>query len=153
MKKQNIKKLIIFILIPLVVGFIGNLLGGDTDIYTKIATPSFAPPGFLFPIVWSILYILMGISSYLIYKEKNSKDALTIYFIQLGVNALWSLFFFRLNWFLFSSLWLVLLLCLIIYMIYLFSKLNKTAAYIQIPYALWVTFALVLNSSIYILNS
>jgi len=150
---KKYKKLIIFILIPLVVGFIGNLLGGSTDIYEKINTPSFAPPGFLFPIVWSILYILMGISSYMISKEANNKTALTVYFVQLGVNALWSLFFFRLNWFLFSALWLVLLLCLIIYMIYEFAKLNKTAAYLQIPYALWVTFALVLNSAIYILNS
>lgn len=151
MKKY--KKLILYILIPLVVGFVGNLLGGSTDIYEKINTPSFAPPGFLFPIVWTILYTLMGISSYMISKEKNNKTALTVYFVQLGVNALWSLFFFRLNWFLFSALWLVLLLCLIVYMIYEFAKLNKTAAYLQIPYALWVTFALVLNSAIYILNS
>ncbi len=150
MKKY--KKLIIYILIPLVVGFIGNLLGGSTDIYEQINTPSFAPPGFLFPIVWSILYILMGISSYMISKEKNNKEALTVYWVQLGINALWSLFFFRLNWFLFSALWLVVLLCLIVYMIYLFSKLNKTAAYLQIPYSLWVAFALVLNSAIYILN-
>ena len=151
MKKY--KKLIIFILIPLVVGFAGNLLGGSTDIYTKISKPSFAPPGFLFPIIWTILYILMGVSSYIIYKEKGSKRALTIYFVQLGINALWSLFFFRLNCFLFSALWLVLLLCLIIYMIYEFYKLNKTAAYLQIPYSIWVAFALVLNSAIYILNS
>ena len=150
MKKY--KKLIIFILIPLVVGFVGNLLGGSTDIYTKINRPSFAPPGIVFPIVWTILYILMGISSYLVSKEKGSKEALTVYFIQLGVNALWSLFFFRLNWFLFSSLWIVLLLCLVIYMIYLFAKFNKTAAYLQIPYTIWLAFALVLNSAIYILN-
>ena len=150
MKKY--KKLIIYILIPLAVGFLGNLLGGSTDIYEQINTPSFAPPGFLFPIVWSILYILMGISSYMISKEKNNKEALTVYWVQLGINALWSLFFFRLNWFLFSALWLVVLLCLIIYMIYLFYKLNKTAAYLQIPYSLWVAFALILNSAIYILN-
>lgn len=146
------KKLIIYLLIPIVVGFIGNLLGGSTDIYSKINTPSFAPPGFLFPIAWTILYILMGISSYMISKEQESTEALTVYFIQLGVNALWSLFFFRFNWFLFSALWIVLLLCLVIYMIYLFNKLNKTAAYLQIPYVLWLAFALVLNSSIYLLN-
>ncbi len=146
------KKLIIYIAIPLVVGFIGNLLGGSTDIYSKILTPSFAPPGILFPIVWTILYILMGISSYMVSKEKENTEALTVYFIQLGVNALWSLFFFRLNWFLFSALWIVLLLSLVIYMIYLFSKLNKTAAYLQIPYILWLAFALILNSSIYLLN-
>ena len=146
------KKLIFYIALPLVVGFIGNLLGGGNEIYTQINKPPFAPPGFLFPIVWSILYVLMGISSYMISKEKNNNLALTIYFIQLGINALWSLFFFRLNWFLFSSLWLVVLLCLIIYMIYEFVKLNKVAGYIQIPYSLWVAFAFILNASIYLLN-
>lgn len=153
MKKQiNYKKLAFYILITLAIGFAGNLLGGSTDIYTKINQPPFAPPKILFPIVWSILYILMGISAYLVANEKNNKEALTVYWIQVGVNALWSLFFFRLNWFLFSSLWIVLLLCLVVYMIYLFFKLNKTAAYLQIPYTLWLTFALVLNSAIYILN-
>lgn len=153
MKKQiNYKKLAFYILITLAIGFASNLLGGSTDIYTRINRPSFAPPGVLFPIVWTILYILMGISAYLVSDEKNSKEALTVYWIQLGINALWSLFFFRLNWFLFSSLWIVLLLCLVIYMIYLFFKLNKTAAYLQIPYTLWLAFALVLNSAIYLLN-
>ena len=95
----------------------------------------------------------MGISSYLVSKEKDSKKALTVYFVQLGVNALWSFFFFRLNCFFFSSLWIVMLLTLVIYMIYLFFKLNKTAAYLQIPYTLWLTFALILNSAIYLLNN
>ena len=147
------KKLIIFILIPLVVGFLGNLLGGSTEIYSKINTPPFAPPSFLFPIVWTILYILMGISSYLVSKEEDNKKALNVYYVQLAFNALWSLFFFRFNWFFFSALWLVALLVLVIYMIYLFYAKNKTAAYLQIPYSLWLAFALVLNASIYILNS
>ena len=146
------KKLIIYILIPLIVGFIGSFLGGSTEIYKEINTPPFAPPSFLFPIVWTILYVLMGISSYMISKEKDSEKALKIYFTQLAVNMLWPLFFFRFRWFLFSSVWLVLLVGLIIYMIFEFKKLNKTAAYLQIPYVLWCSFATILNISIYALN-
>ena len=149
---MNIKKLAKYIAIPLVVGFLGNLLGGNTDIYSKINTPAFAPPAILFPIVWSILYILMGISSYIISNKKNNNTALTVYYIQLGVHALWSLFFFRFNFFLFSALWLALLIILVIYMIVLFYKLDKTAAFLQIPYLAWIIFAFVLNFSIYLLN-
>ena len=150
--KLNFKKLIFFILTPLVIGGIGYLLGGSTDIYSKINQPSFAPPSILFPIVWTILYILMGISSYMVYKENDSELALKVYYIQLGFNALWSFFFFRLNLFLFSSIWLAILLSLVIYMVVLFVRKNKTAGYLQIPYALWCSFALILNIAIYVLN-
>lgn len=146
------KRLMLYILIPLIAGFIGNLLGGSNDIYKEINTPSFAPPGWLFPVVWTILYTVMGIGSYMVSNEKNSKKALTIYSIQLGVNALWSLLFFRLRLFAFSSLWLVILIALVAYMIYEFYKLNKTAGLIQIPYLLWLVFAFILNYSIYLLN-
>lgn len=146
------KRLIVYILVPLIAGFIGNLLAGGTEIYTEINRPSFAPPGFLFPIVWTILYTVMGIGAYLVRDEKNSKKALTIYYIQLAVNALWSFIFFRLRLFAFSSIWLVLLIALVVYMIYEFYKLNKTAALIQIPYLLWLVFAFILNYSIYLLN-
>jgi len=130
----------------------GSLLGGNQDIYSKINTPPFAPPGFLFPIVWTILYVLMGISSYIISNKENSQKALKIYYIQLVINALWSLFFFRLNWFLFSFLWILLLIGFVAYMIYLFYELDKKAAILQIPYLLWLVFAAILNFSIYYLN-
>ena len=130
----------------------GSLLGGNQDIYSKINTPSFAPPGFLFPIVWTILYVLMGISSYIISNKENSGAALKVYYIQLVINALWSFFFFRLNWFLFSFLWILLLIAFVVYMIYLFYKLDKKAAFLQIPYLLWLIFAAILNFSIYYLN-
>jgi len=130
----------------------GSLLGGNQELYSQINTPPFAPPGFLFPIVWTILYVLMGISSYIISNKENSQKALKIYYIQLVINALWSLFFFRLNWFLFSFLWILLLIGFVIYMIYLFYELDKKAAILQIPYLLWLVFAAILNFSIYYLN-
>ena len=146
------KRLLLYIAIPLIIGFIGNLLGGSTDIYNEINTPSFAPPGWLFPIAWTILYTLMGISSYMVRNEKNNGKVNTIYYVQLGINALWSLLFFRLRLFAFSSIWLALLIAAVAYMIYEFYKLNKTAGLIQIPYLLWLGFAFLLNYSIYLLN-
>lgn len=149
---KKFKKIAIYILTPLIVGFIGYLLGGNPEIYSSINKPYFAPPRFLFPIFWTIIYVLLGIGSYIISNYKNSKKALTVYYIGLFVNSLWSLFFFRLNLFLFSALWILLLLFIIAYMFTLFIRINKTAAYLQIPYILWLIFAFILNYSIYILN-
>lgn len=137
------------------VGLFSSLLTMDNqNIYEIINVPFFAPPGWLFPVVWTILYILMGISSYLIYEENdvNTSDALRVYGIQLIVNFLWSIIFFNLKNFTFAFVWLILLLILIIIMIYRFYKINKLAAYLNIPYLLWVTFAGILNFSIVLLN-
>ncbi|MBR6613375.1 MAG: tryptophan-rich sensory protein [Clostridia bacterium] len=146
------KRLLLYIFVALTAGFIGNLLAGGTEIYEQINTPSFAPPGFLFPIVWSILYILMGIGAYLISKEENNSKALKLYYTQLVVNSLWSILFFRFKLFAVSTLWLVLLIVLVSFMTYELYKLNKKAALIQVPYILWIVFAFVLNYSIYLLN-
>ncbi len=150
---KNIKMIAISIAIPLVFGLIGTLIGNPSN-FSEIVKPSFAPPGFLFPIVWTILYILMGVSSYMIYKDNNYSinAALIIYLIQLVVNMLWTFFFFNLKWYLFSFIWIILLIVLVIVMIYKFIKINKVAGYIQIPYLIWITFASVLNFSIYLLN-
>lgn len=149
---KKIKQIAKYILVPLIVGGIGYLLGGKPEIYTSITKPSFAPPGFLFPIAWSIIYILLGIGAYLVSKNKESKKALTVYYVGLIINALWSLLFFRLHLFLVSALWILLLLFVISYMFILFLRINKTAAYLQIPYILWLIFAFILNFSIYLLN-
>lgn len=150
---KKIKEIAKYIILPLVIGFIGYLLGGKPEIYTSIAKPTFAPPSFLFPIAWSIIYILLGIGAYLVSKDKDNKKALTVYYIGLGINALWSLLFFRLHLFLFSSIWIIILLINISYMFILFFEINKTAGYLQIPYILWLIFAFILNYSIYILNA
>lgn len=148
------KKLIIYILIPLIAGGIGYLLGGGNNIYDSVKRPSFAPPDFLFPIVWTILYILMGISAYIVSNSSSTYKnlGLIIYYVQLVINSLWNLFFFRLNWFLFAFIWLILLLVLVIYMVYLFSKSDKKSAWLNVPYVLWLLFAAVLNFSVFWIN-
>ncbi len=155
--KNKIKAYTLGILIPLAVGFLSAYLTrGSMNIYQSLKTPPLSPPSILFPIVWTVLYILMGIGSAIIYtsraKQKNKNEALTIYALQLAVNFFWSLIFFNKRAFLFSFIWLLLLLFLIIAMIISFKKIGKTAAYLQIPYLLWVSFAGYLNLGIYLLN-
>ena len=150
--KINYKKLIISILIPLGLGTLVGFLSGSSSGYKEIIQPSFAPPGWLFPVVWSILYILMGVSDYLVKEDLGTNSSLKIYKYQLGVNLLWSFFFFTFKWYLFSFLWIILLVVLVIKMIKEFLSINKTSSYLQIPYLLWIIFAGILNFSIYLLN-
>ncbi len=154
---KKIKPYIIGIVIPVAVGVLAAFLTRDSmDIYKQIVKPPLAPPGIVFPIVWTILYVVMGIGSTMVYKsegnEKDKSQALMFYSLQLVVNFFWSILFFNKQAFLFSFIWLIVLWLLIIGMIFSFKKLNKTAAYLQIPYLLWVTFAGYLNLMIYLLN-
>lgn len=153
----DVKKLLICIAIPLLVGIVSGLISrSGMETFNQITKPPLSPPAILFPIVWSILYTLMGIASYLIVvsdADKTLKDnAITSYGLQLIVNFFWSIFFFNFGWYLFSFLWLVLLWVLILNCIFLFYEINKKAAYLMIPYLLWVTFAGYLNLAIYFLN-
>lgn len=155
--KPDIKKLLVCIAIPLLVGGIAGLLTRTgTQAYATMAKPPLSPPAILFPIVWTILYTLMGISSYLIWtKADNSTDgtkAQNLYFYQLVVNFLWSFFFFNFQWYFFSFLWILLLWGLVATMIKTFSGISKVAAYINIPYLLWLTFAAYLNLGAWGLN-
>ena len=141
------------ILIPVIVGgIVGVLISGSID-YNNLQKPFLAPPSILFPIVWTVLYILMGVS-YGILKTKNlnTPDIKLIYYLQLFVNALWSIFFFTLEWRLFAFFWIILLDILVIIMIVKFYQKNKTAGLLQIPYLLWVIFASYLNLAIYLIN-
>lgn len=155
---KKIKPYVISVLIALAVGGLSALLTkGNMDIYDQIVKPKLAPPGFIFPIVWSILFVLMGISSAIVYiKAKQEltvqKTGLGVYALQLVVNFFWSILFFNFQAFLFSFLWLILLWILIVIMIVRFYKLSPLAAYLQIPYLAWVTFAGYLNLMIYMLN-
>ncbi len=157
MKKET-KSYIIAVLIPLITGGISALLtSGNMDLYNKIVRPPLAPPAILFPIVWTVLYLLMGISSGIIYNSENGtaaqrNNALIVYALQLAVNFFWSIVFFNLNAFLFSFILIIVLWLLIILMIFEFYKIDKTAALLQIPYLLWVSFAAYLTFMIYILN-
>ena len=154
MKTRNIDPLIIALLIPLAVGAVSSLISGTMMAPTFIQ-PSFSPPGYLFPIVWTILYILMGISSYLVYTSDSPAKpaALLVYAIQLVFNFFWTILFFRFSLYGLAFLWLLALIGLIAIMIYLFSKIGPTAAYLQLPYLLWCLFAAYLNFAVYMINN
>ena len=141
------------ILIPVLIGGIVGLIISSAIDYNSLQKPFLAPPSIVFPIVWTILYILMGIS-YGILKSKGLTDKKIdlIYYIQLAVHAAWSIIFFLLKWRLFAFIWILLLDILVILMIIKFYKKDKTAGLIQIPYILWTLFASYLNLAIYILN-
>lgn len=150
-------KLIKCIAMPLLVGGVAGLVsGGGMQAFATLSKPPLSPPGWLFPIVWTILYTLMGISSYLIIAAKAEPQeitkAISVYTYQLLVNFLWPIFFFNFQWYRFSFFWLLLLWVVIFRMIQLFYPLSKTAAYLNIPYLLWVTFAGYLNFGIWWLN-
>lgn len=155
--KKNIKTYVISILIPLAVGGLSAFFTrNDMDLYKEIITPPLAPPSWLFPVVWTILYILMGISSARVYlksKNKQIRDhALLSYGISLFMNFMWSIIFFKMRSFLFAFFWLLGLLFFIIRTIYYYAKADTLAARLQIPYALWVSFAGYLNFAIWLLN-
>ena len=141
------------ILIPVIVGGVVGLLISQFMDYEMLKKPPFAPAGFIFPIVWNILYILMGVS-YGILKTNNKVDdeINLIYYLQLGVNALWSIIFFIFKWRLFSFIWIIFLAILVFIMIIKFYNKNKVTGLLQIPYLVWVLFASYLNLGFYILN-
>lgn len=141
------------ILLPVFVGAVVGLITSGSMDYNILQKPPLAPPGAVFPVVWTILYILMGIS-YGILKVNNQTDEEIdwIYYIQLAINALWSIIFFTFKWRLFAFIWIILLAIAIISMIMKFYNKNKVAGFLQIPYILWVTFAAYLNLGFYILN-
>ena len=154
--KKNINRsLIISIIIPLFIGLISSLLSLNSfNNFNLLNKPPLSPPGWLFPIVWTILYVLMGISSYLIYEENDvhSDCCLKIYLLSLFVNFLWTPVFFSLELRLFAFIIIIVLDLLVAYTILCYSKVNKKAAYLQIPYLIWVLFATYLNFAIYLLN-
>lgn len=155
--KTKTKSLIVCIAIPLIVGAIsGFITMGSMETFEQLNKPPLSPPGWLFPVVWTILFILMGIASYLVLvsgsPQRTIFAALFVYAVQLAVNFFWSVFFFNMEWYLFAFFWLVCLWILILMTTILFSRASKPAAYLMIPYLLWVTFAGYLNLSIYFLN-
>ena len=157
MRKSDIKDFVQCILLPLFVGGLAALFTMNSmQQFQSLVKPPLSPPAILFPIVWTLLYVLMGIASYLIFKADASgtdkEKALRTYGVSLIFNFLWPIFFFRYELYLFSFLWILLLWGIILITILLYNQINKTAAYLMIPYLLWVTFAAYLNLGIYLLN-
>lgn len=137
MKKNDYKKLILYIAIPLLLGgIVGFITSKESTNYNGIVD------GWVFPIVWSILYILMGISSYIV---RNNKELMSIYKVNLVINLLWPIIFFTLNFKVFGFFGILLLILVVGYMMYKFYNKNKISAYLLIPYLLWLIFASILN--------
>ena len=157
MNKEKIKIFAIWILIAEAVGALSGFLSRNgMEIYsTYVQQPPLSPPAVLFPIVWGILYALMGFGAAKIYMSDPSEarsTGLNLYIAQLVVNFFWSLIFFNLKAYGFALLWLILLWVLVLAMILTFRKIEPIAAYLQIPYLLWLTFAAYLCAGVWYLN-
>jgi len=154
--KRNWKNLLICLAIPLGVGGLATLLSGGMDSYQVINQPPLSPPGWVFPIVWTILYLLMGYASYRILMSEAEpaavKKALTFYGIQLVLNFLWPIIFFGFQWYWVAFIWLLILWVFIYLTMYRFGRIDDTAENLLIPYLLWVTFAGYLNFGVALLN-
>lgn len=155
--KRHIKGLIISIAIAEGVGILGAIFTRDAmKKYKELVHPSFSPPGWVFPVVWSILFLLMGIASYMVYvkgfRNPEVKGALGFYAVQLVFNFFWTIIYFRLGLRGFAFLWILILLALVVITALKFYKIEKAAGYLMIPYILWVSFASVLNFAIWQLN-
>lgn len=155
--KTEWKKLALAVAIPLAVGGLSALMTVDNMImFEVVKKPPLAPPKWLFPVAWTVLYVLMGIASYLVYVSKapsvKKNSALSVYVISLIFNFAWSLIFFNLENYLFAFVWLCALWLLVVITTVKFFGINKTAGILMLPYVLWVTFAGYLNYGIYLLN-
>lgn len=149
--------LIISLLIPLSVGALaGALTMGSMAQYAALAQPPLSPPGWVFPAVWTVLYLLMGLACYLIWTSEapqaEKKRALTLYGAQLVLNFIWPLLFFEAGEFGVSLIWLVLLTALVLATTAAFGHISKTAAWLLAPYLLWLVFAAYLNAGVWLLN-
>lgn len=155
--KINWKTLIPCIAAPLIVGATSSFLSmGSMETFSKINKPAFSPPGWVFPVVWTILYIFMGCASYLVIEsggdETKIKKSMILYSVQLVLNFFWPILFFSFGLYGFSFLWLVVLWILVLLTAISFKNLSNLAFYLLIPYLVWIVFAGYLNFEIAVLN-
>ena len=153
-RKTKIKAYVLSILISLAAGTLSSVFAGGMKSVQGLTDPPLMPPPWVFPVVWTVLYVLMGISAARIYLKKTpqTKQALICYAVQLIVNVIWSPLYFALQLRLAAFIWLLVLIGLIIVMIIRFGYVDKKAAYIQLPYLIWAFFAAYLNLGTYLLN-
>lgn len=142
-----------YLFFPLIMSIIVVIITSFSTDYNNLTKPFLSPPGYLFPIVWTVLYLLMGLS-FLLLKNNSieTKKESIIYYLQLFVNLSWSIIFFTFKQYFIAVIWIILLDILVIFMLYLFSKKVKLSAYLNIPYLLWILFATYLTIGIFILN-
>lgn len=146
-------KNIIYLFTPLVIGMIIGLIVSNSNNYNDLVKPPLSPPRLIFPIIWTIIYLLIGIAFYIFKNTNNdSKSDNIIYYVQLIVNALWSIIFFNLKWYLVSIIWILILIILIYMLLNIFKSKSIKSYYLFIPYLIWVVFATYLNIGVYVLN-
>ncbi len=152
-KKIDWKALIFFLGYTWILAGIGSLLGGSMNL-NAYEQPALTPPAWVFPVAWTILYTLMAIAAYLVYVsgDVDRRKPLQLYLLQVVVNILWPLFFFRLEWRLFALVWLLVLLALVILTAKSFYPISRTAFWLLVPYIAWLIFAAYLNFGFYVLN-
>ena len=154
--KNKWKRLIFCLVLPLAVGGLATLLSGGMGSYKGLEQPPLSPPGWVFPVVWTALYLMMGYASWRVWESGKPKIAIrrawVFYGIQLGLNFIWPILFFRFQWFLVAFVVLVLLWIAILQTMRLFTRLEERAGDLLIPYLLWVTFAGYLNFGVFLLN-
>lgn len=151
------KPLLVCLAIPLAVGGLSAFFTRDAmREFSQLRQPPLTPPAWAFPVVWTVLFLLMGLASYLVYtsgkRPGERRSALWVYGLQLLVNFGWPIFFFCLNWWLFAFFWLVLLWAMILGTLAQFYRLRPWAGLLLVPYLAWVTFAGYLNFGVYLLN-
>lgn len=149
----DLRVFLFFVLGTLAVGFLGGLIGGTSG-FTALKAPPLAPPAFLFPVVWTVLYLLMGFAAYLVYQsgDQDRGKALRLYLLQLAFNVLWQFWFFRLGWRGFALVWLIALIALIVWMMWRFRMIEPVTLWLLLPYLLWCLFAAYLNAGYFWLN-
>lgn len=149
---MNLIKKIWYIFGPLILGLIIGFVIKDSIDYNYLVQPRFAPPGFLFGIVWTILYLLIGISFYLYKRDLNDNTIDNVYYTQLILNLIWPILFFNLKLRLIGTIDIIILDLVVIYMLYRFFKEKRISFYLNIPYLLWILFATYLSYSVFLLN-
>ena len=158
MKRKKLNPVWVYVIsigLALAVGAVSGLVSmGGMKEFAELKQPPLSPPGWLFPVGWTILYVLMGISAARVYLAyaMDTRPALIVYAVQLAVNALWTPIFFELELRLVAFVWLILLLGLVVYMTGLFKKVDRTAGNLQFPYIIWLLFAAYLNMGTFLLN-
>lgn len=149
---MSIYKKLFYLFLPIILGsLVGFIISGSID-YNSLIKPVGAPPSWLFPVIWTIIYLLMGISYYSFKKNSESRLVSVIYYIQLFVNLFWSVIFFVLKLRIFAIIWIILLDVLVLSLFWLFLHKNKISAYLNIIYVIWILFATYLTIGINFLN-
>lgn len=148
------KPIILQVALALAAGGLATLLSGGQELYRQLEKPPLSPPGWVFPVVWSILYVLMGIAAGLVMRSRDydRRGAMRRYYLQLGINVLWPMLFFRFELLTVALVWLALLVAAVTLTWRSFRRISETAGWLLVPYLVWCLFALYLNAGFVILN-